>query len=156
MKKLISGLLLAFFFITNGLFSQELCFKIDSILVYSIPLETTSLIHIDKQEIKRLDSLSYNIKDSISLNKFTEFDLLKTSFYNKNKSIDTRVLVDVYTSSFGNIISIQLNKKGQYLIGNNYSYENLDLLNWINHVVPDVGFNLHGFFDENPHLDKWR
>jgi len=127
--------------INNKIFSQDLCIKIDSIVVNYIPINVNTTLSLDDYDILNFNK-EYRYKkvitDTTKIQTFSKINL----FNNKNKnltSIDVRLVIRVYSNEI-NIINVSMDKFFNYKIKNKIFLKSDELLNWIRTLnLKDVG-----------------
>lgn len=124
-KNILFIIFILVFYVQNG-YAQKLSFKVDSIKIYNLPLSLHTTISLDDYEVRNWNLKVKNketlqiktVSDSLDLKAFAGIQIMDndniTSF---NYSLDVRIVVDVYLEK-GILISILMDNKGYYLIGN--------------------------------------
>jgi hypothetical protein len=130
-----------FVFMGNHISAQDYCLKIDSIRVFYITKNINTVISLDDWEVRNFDTnyvKTLCIRDSISLKKFADLNILEVSEVDTlGGHIDTRIVVDIYLK-YNYFLSISLNKHGEYNINGIICYRNLYFIKWLQDNVPDI------------------
>ncbi len=142
--------LILFIFIsclTQG-YAQQLSFKVDSIKIYHLPLTMRTFLALDDYEVRHFEEgineksilQTHNIIDTSEINSFSEVEFMDTSnLTNFNYSVDARIVIDIYMEK-GLALSIVMDDKGYYLIGNEKMQRsrNRKLNDWLRKYIPDL------------------
>ena len=129
-------------------FTQQLSFKVDSIKIYHLPLSMRTFLALDDYEVRHFKEVinnksilqTYSISDISELRTFSEVDLMDTFNLTKfNYSVDVRIVIDIYLEK-GITLSIIMDDKGYYLIGNEKMQRsrNRKLNDWLRKYIPDL------------------
>jgi hypothetical protein len=143
MKTLLPILLFVYSFHGN---TQILCTKIDSIKLYQIPVNISTVLSLDDFDIKHFDSkyLKKNIfKDTVIINEFSDvIDKLQFDNIRTNNNIDVRILIEIYLNNkiYHKIV---IDRYGNIMLNNYFIKRNIRFIDWINLnflVNNNVGF----------------
>ncbi len=129
-------------------FTQQLSFKVDSIKIYHLPLSMRTSLALDDYEVRHFKEVinnksilqTHSISDISELRTFSEVDLMDTFNLTKfNSSVDVRIVIDIYLEK-GITLSIIMDDKGYYLIGNEKMQRsrNRKLNDWLRKYIPDL------------------
>ena len=142
MNKKFVILILSFYF---GLLlnAQELCFKIDSVLIYSLPLNLNTTYALTAYEVRNFDKkyLYVNhVSDSLCLeiiantiNNATEYEISKDS----NNNIDVRIVLDVFYGENSKITLLMNNYYSYYLLGAKYKSD-IGIINFLKKILSHI------------------
>ena len=129
-------------------FTQQLSFNVDSIKIYHLPLSMRTSLVLDDYEVRHFKEVinnksilkTHSISDISELRTFSEVDLIDTFNLTKfNSSVDVRIVIDIYLEK-GITLSIIMDDKGNYLIGNEKMQRsrNRKLNDWLRKYIPDL------------------
>lgn len=145
MNKIITLIFLVFAYCTNA---QQLALKIDSIVVYSLPMSMRTVISLDENAVRAFDTKigSREILKVSSVNnkkKLDEFEAV--NFANDSLigdfpfSLDVRLVMDIYLE-YNVTISISMDSSGYYRIQNEQYQRsrNSELIEWLKEFAEDL------------------
>ena len=127
--------------------AQNLSFKMDSIIVYHLPLSVRTILALTDYEVRHWDQKVMNkeilkvhvIKDSLEIFSFSEITFMDTSnLTSYQHSVDARIVIDIFMEK-GILISIVMDDKGYYILGNEKTQRsrNKKLIDWLKKYITD-------------------
>lgn len=122
-----------FILIVNFAHSQTICYDVDSVVVYSVPLDINPKFSLQVEDIKNKYCKKIIIKDSILVNELLETLLIIEVFKRDDFSIDLRMIIEIHFQDIYTSINIDRN---YFFVYNNILYtRNFKLIDWIDKYV---------------------
>ena len=131
-----------FFCSSDFLTAQEYCKRVDSIVVYHLPLDLRTRLSLDEVDVRRSDDKVGGNKffvDSSQLISFLKTLSDNVLFLNSPSSIDVRVVIDVFVEKKV-IDTISMDSFGFFIIGRKKFHRNKKLNEWLEVNIPELKF----------------
>ena len=128
---IISCFILCFLLCGKQSFTQDLCFKLDSLVINYIPLNSSTILALSEYDVINAASYSFKtrVSDFKSLSEFTKIDI--DSNCNKNLTpLDTRLVIRAYSKA-SVVLTISMNKRFSFSSEEKKRFESEELKNWI-------------------------